>query len=272
MKNSIGFLTLGQMADIHQLNKRTLHYYDEIGLFSPACKGENGYRYYRFEQSMELEHILTLRELGMSIEEIKAYLTHPGTEAFQAIAHQKIEEIQQSMARLKCLKQALEGKSNDLSRCREIRHGEIKLVEQPEQYLLLTPLPISFDTHDQLVSETSDILNHLRQAWSLSSCRKNCGSFLSLEKVRSQSFQVYDGVFSTVDKKRKGLYIRPGGRYLRGFSVGDWDRVQDVYGNMLHYADTQGLRLSGYAFEWGINEFAIASEEEYITQIEMFAE
>lgn len=272
MKNSFGYLTLGQVADIHQLNKRTLHYYDEIGLFSPAYKGENGYRYYSFEQSMELEHILTLRELGMSIGEIKAYLTHPAPEAFQAIAHKKIREIQQSIARLKSLKQVLEEKSGDLARCKDIRHGTLELVEQPERYLLLTPLPICFDTHESLMNETSTILEHLRQAWSLSSYRKNCGSFLSLEKVRSKSFQVYDGVFSTVDKKGKNLYTRPKGRYLRGYSLGDWDKVQDVYEAMLDYADAQGLRLSGYAFEYGLNEFAITSEEEYITQIEIFAE
>lgn len=272
MKLSVGFLTLGQMADIHRLNKRTLHYYDEIGLFSPAYKGENGYRYYRFEQSMELEHILALRELGMSIEEIKGYLAHPNPEDFQAIAHQRMEEIQQSIARLKVLKQALEGKCGDLARCGEVRHGKIELVEQKEQYLLLTPLPLRFDTHENLMCETSGILEHLRQAWSLSSYRKNCGSFLSLEKVRSGSFQVYDGLFSTVDKKGKDLYTKPKGRYLRGFSVGDWDKVQNVYGEMLAYADARGIHLSGYAFECGLNEFAIASEEEYITQIEIFAE
>lgn len=38
--------TTGQFARLHHLNKRTLHYYDEIGLFSPAFKGENDYRYY----------------------------------------------------------------------------------------------------------------------------------------------------------------------------------------------------------------------------------
>lgn len=271
MRDPLGFLTLGQMADIHRLNKRTLHYYDEIGLFSPAFKGENGYRYYGFEQSMELEHILALRELGMSIEEIKTYLRHPNPEDFQTIARQKIEQIQQNMAKLKRFKQALAGKSSDLDRCREIWHGKIELVEQPEQYLLLTALPISFDTHDNLVSETSGILEHLRQAWSLSSYRKNCGSFLSLEKVQSKSFQVYDGVFSTVDQKRKDLYRKQKGRYLRGFSVGDWDRVQDVYEAMINYADEQKLHLSGYAFECGLNEFAIASEAEYVTQIEIFA-
>ena len=39
--------TIGQFAALHQINKKTLMWYDEIGLFRPAIKKENGYRYYR---------------------------------------------------------------------------------------------------------------------------------------------------------------------------------------------------------------------------------
>ncbi|MBM6800346.1 MerR family DNA-binding transcriptional regulator, partial [Coprobacillus cateniformis] len=32
-------LTTSQFSKLHHLNKRTLHYYDDIGLFSPRYKG-----------------------------------------------------------------------------------------------------------------------------------------------------------------------------------------------------------------------------------------
>lgn len=43
MKKSFKSLTTAQFAKLHGVNKRTLHYYDDIGLFSPRAKGENGY-------------------------------------------------------------------------------------------------------------------------------------------------------------------------------------------------------------------------------------
>ena len=46
MKKSFKSLTTAQFAKLHGVNKRTLHYYDDIGLFSPRAKGENGYRFY----------------------------------------------------------------------------------------------------------------------------------------------------------------------------------------------------------------------------------
>ena len=38
--------SIGQFAALHGVNKKTLMWYDEIGLFCPAVVKENGYRYY----------------------------------------------------------------------------------------------------------------------------------------------------------------------------------------------------------------------------------
>ena len=38
MKKSNIQLTTAQFAKLHEVNKRTLHYYDDIGLFSPNTK------------------------------------------------------------------------------------------------------------------------------------------------------------------------------------------------------------------------------------------
>ena len=57
MKKDFMYLTTSQFAKIHGVNKRTLHYYDDIGLFSPNKKGDNGYRYYDISQSIDFEYI-----------------------------------------------------------------------------------------------------------------------------------------------------------------------------------------------------------------------
>lgn len=51
---------------------RTLRYYDEIGLLTPARVGANSYRYYEQEQLLRLQQILLLRELGMDLSAIAA--------------------------------------------------------------------------------------------------------------------------------------------------------------------------------------------------------
>lgn len=269
MKPSVAYFTAGELASIHHINKRTLHYYDEIGAFSPQLKGENGYRYYGFEQSMELEHVLALRELGMSIEEIKTYTGAPGSQAFCSLAAGKMEEIDRTIARLKQLKTAFKEKRDCLLRCDAIYHGKIELVDLPSQYLLMTPLELHFNTYENLAGRSREIMGHLRDAWSLCSYKKNCGSYLSVEKIRRGSWNSSDGIFTQVDARRKSLYKKPAGLFLRGYCVGDWDQIPAVYEKMLQEADRRPLSLGEYAFESGLNEFAITSEEEYITQIEI---
>ena len=44
MRQNTVKMTTAQFAELHGVNRRTLHYYDDIGLFSPCQKGENGYR------------------------------------------------------------------------------------------------------------------------------------------------------------------------------------------------------------------------------------
>ena len=52
MYHSNTYYTTAQFAKLHGINKRTLHYYDDIGLFSPKHKVDNQYRYYTESQSI----------------------------------------------------------------------------------------------------------------------------------------------------------------------------------------------------------------------------
>lgn len=62
-----------EFAKIANTNRKTLQYYDEIGLFSPAYIAKNGYRYYSLLQLDQLALIAVLRDLGLPLREIKHY-------------------------------------------------------------------------------------------------------------------------------------------------------------------------------------------------------
>lgn len=267
MQKECLFFTVGQFAGLHHLNKRTLQYYDDIGLFSPAHKGENGYRYYTCHQSAELENILALRELGMSIEEIKNYSEQPNAEAFLKIALQKTREINEQIRRLKGLKTLLQEKQEALALCAGAYDGKIEVIKQPEKLLLFTPLQYQGTP----VTEMERIMAHLQTAWECTTYKTNCGSYISLHKVKQGQFDVYDGLFTEVDSRKKGVEIfrRAQGRYLRGYCSGDWSKIPSMYGKLLDYAEKNRLRLTGNCYEKGLNEFAISRTDEYVTQIEI---
>ena len=100
MKNKEYLYTTGQFAKLNGVNKRTLHFYDEMGLFSPEFKGENGYRYYTCFQTVQLELILMLRKIGLSIEEIIRYQQSPSSTSFADLIIEKKQFIDKSIREL----------------------------------------------------------------------------------------------------------------------------------------------------------------------------
>lgn len=270
MKNNAAVFTSGEFAKLHHLNKRTLHYYDDIGLFSPKYKGENGYRYYTYEQSMELENILTLRELGMSIEEIKKYEKNPNSAAFLKIIAARTEDLDKMIERLKTLRGVLSQKEEMLNRCNRVFDQKIEIVDLDEEYMLMTPLPLIFENEDNLFQNAVPIMDHLRKSWELCTYKKSCGSYLSVEKIKNGNFDEYDGLFTLINTKNNNLFVKPKGRYIRGFSIGDWDKIPDLYDKILLFSSEHHLTLTGYAFEMGINDFATSGLDNYVTQIDIY--
>ena len=66
--------SVADLVKITGLTKRTLHYYDKIGLLSPQRKPDNGYRFYRQEDLLRLQEIVFLKAVGLSLAEIKDFL------------------------------------------------------------------------------------------------------------------------------------------------------------------------------------------------------
>lgn len=252
-------LTTSQFAKMHNINKRTLHYYDEIGLFSPLYKGENLYRYYDISQSIEFEYIRMLKELHMSLDEIENYLCHPTTNHFMNIADEKINDIDTEIKKLKNTKAALQKRKQMLEICNQINDGDIYIGEHKQDYLYITNS--SLDEND------TDFIFSLHQLQDQDFYLHGFGSYISLDKVINHDFSLYNGLFVPTKHQKLNAIIRPGGQYLYAYSIGDWNKLPALYENILKYADKNHLTLTGYAYEIGMNEIAISHMDEYITQI-----
>jgi len=66
---------VGDLAKLTGLTLRTLRFYDQIGLFSPSAHSDSGHRLYNQADLSRLQQILSLKELGLSLEEIKSVVT-----------------------------------------------------------------------------------------------------------------------------------------------------------------------------------------------------
>jgi MerR family transcriptional regulator, thiopeptide resistance regulator len=97
------------LAKIAGVSVRTLHYYDEIGLVTPAYRVTNGRRY-GIEQLLTLMDVLFLKRMGFSLKKIKYLLSISESERNSAIETKKqflqkeikrIEELIKSVDQMK---------------------------------------------------------------------------------------------------------------------------------------------------------------------------
>ncbi len=77
--------TVGQLARMAHVTVRTLHHYHEIGLLVPSGRSVAGYRLYEGADLERLHGILLFRELGFPLEEIRALLDRPGSQALDTL-------------------------------------------------------------------------------------------------------------------------------------------------------------------------------------------
>jgi len=68
---------------------RTLHYYDEIGLFKPTEKSESRYRLYDDKALENLQQILFFREFDIPLKEIKSIMESPVLDRNQILQMQR---------------------------------------------------------------------------------------------------------------------------------------------------------------------------------------
>ena len=94
---------------------------------------------------------------------------------------------------------------------------------------------------------------------------------ISVSSLMSGRYDDYSRLFIEIPflSYQAGLHMAPGGKYLRAFCKGEWDRLPKRYQEIFDYAREHGLTPYGYSYEMGINENVIERIEDYIVQIEI---
>lgn len=258
MKRKTAQLTATQFAKLHNVNKRTLLYYDSIGLFSPRTKGKNGYRYYDLSQSLEFEYILMLKGLDMRITEIAEYMRDPTPEKFLDIVNAKKLEIDKRIKELKQTRKVLQAKRDQITLCNNLKNLELEIDEYKKEKLLALP----FKSSDDIVSSISRFEDKKQ-------LRMGVGLMISAEKLLDGDFFNYDYIYTHAlnNNLSQNIIHRPQGEYIVCYHKGEASTLSYAYQKIISFAKENNLMLVGYAYEKGLNEFVISREEDYWIKI-----
>ncbi|HZG06798.1 MAG TPA: MerR family transcriptional regulator [Streptomyces sp.] len=80
-------LTIGQLAGRTAASVRSIRYWSDIGVLTPERRSASGYRLYGADAVVRLDLIRSLRQLGLSLEEVRRVLRREMTVAEVAAGH-----------------------------------------------------------------------------------------------------------------------------------------------------------------------------------------
>lgn len=255
---------ISELADLLGINKRTLHYYDEIGLFSPDFKDDNGYRYYSVEKSMDLAVILSLKELEIPLEDIKKIIDGDISHS-KTILESKIDELDKQIESLKEIRQLATRKLKQI-KMTERGFFDIEEIKLQEEYLVLSE-----------VLETDDFLTTVNAGFQL---LHDEGKYLftnnrygymihSLKKMKNSKDEHYDYLYLEKDQVAQGAFVKPDGTYLSMLYNGAETDLYKAYDDILKYVSDNEYELTGYFYEFPIHQSVHENPEAFITEIQV---
>jgi MerR family transcriptional regulator, mercuric resistance operon regulatory protein len=106
--------TIGRLAATTGVNVETVRYYERIGLMPPPARTANGHRVYEQPHVRRLAFIRRARELGFSIEQIRALLalaepSRASCAEVREIAQTHLDEVRAKLSDLARLEDILAG-------------------------------------------------------------------------------------------------------------------------------------------------------------------
>lgn len=90
-----------EFARLAGVTVRALHHYDRLGLLPPSGRSEAGYRLYGECDLERLQQIVTLKFIGLSLQQIRNFLRRPDFDLRRALAAQRgvLEDQRQRLGR-----------------------------------------------------------------------------------------------------------------------------------------------------------------------------
>ena len=264
--NSNMYLTTGEFAKITGVTKHTLFHYDDIGLFSPEIKMQNGYRYYSLAQLEVFDVIWTLKELKMPLSAIKDYLAIRNPQSFVKLLNDEETLVEQKIKELQNTQQWLKKKCAFTKEALSKHSLQIEITKEPEQYYIARKCNSS-DSKEfaACISELTAYCKGLPEK-----SPYGIGYIQLDEDVKNKIYDNYKTFYMIFDTPpSSGIScIKPAGTYLNIYYKGHWKNIGEAYAKLIAYSEENNLVTDSVYYEDNLlDELSAPGYDQYLLRI-----
>jgi DNA-binding transcriptional MerR regulator len=267
-------LTVSEMAKLRGLTPETLRHYDRIGLFKPEYVDRaTGYRYYSIYQFEILGTIKELRQLGMSIEVIKAYFEERNVKKSLQILENAHIELLKKIKELKDIERSIRGKVVFLRElCTPENENEIIIQKFSTRKLITNFTAVS--TQVEFNYGVIELENMLALEKAPIIATNRLGVQINKNDLINERFEAPVILFASATRETlvldDNLITIPEGNFVCAQYYGEvWNRSVSLK-KMLDFIQFNGLEIKGNALQIAqvdISITSVAGEEMFELQI-----
>lgn len=249
---------IGEFSKISMVPTSQLRFYDRIGLFQPIETDKfTGYRYYKATQLPELNRILAMKELGLSLEQIQELIAdNVSAEALRGMLALKKAQVKQEVQAQIAQIQRIDARLQIVEQGDDVSFDDIVLKSLPARQLygfrdiiphLTQVRKLAFELGKLLPSQIPKRkLNHLTVMqhaadFAMENADIEIG-YLANEAIEEE-IQMSDG--RTLSMRSVGA-VEAAACLVR---VGGPDKSYACYGSLGRWAEANGYEIGGPVFE-----------------------
>lgn len=225
-------LKVGELARRTGLTIRTLHHYDDIGLLKPSFHTASGHRLYTADDVARLQQVLSLRQLGFALEEIRDCLDRPEFSPLDVI-QLHIARVREQIELQRNLCERLEGLAEYFRPAGEVSAEQflqtIEVMTMIENYYTPEQLETFKRRREEAAAAGVDIAKEGTAAWGtlLGDVRAAMEQGLDpadpkvqeLEKRRAALVNSFSGGDAAIEQNLKRLWTEQGDKLCSQYGI-----------------------------------------------------
>ncbi|MCU6795590.1 MerR family transcriptional regulator [Paenibacillus sp. WQ 127069] len=258
-------LSISAFSKMSDVTRKTLIYYDRIGLFKPAFVADNGYRYYHRSQLDTIGVIHIFKELGMSLEEIRGHLGKRTPASTLELLRKQEEIIQLQIAKLEQTRQMIIMQAENIELSINVNTSHIQVIWQSR-----IPLLLSCRVH----ASKKQFPEYLWDDFQLRLQRENApigypnGIIVKKEDLLKRDGDMVSHMFSRMATHFQEKVYMPEGFYLVSYTRADYGDTDKIYPQIFDYIEKKQYVVLGDAYEEYLqDEVSLQNPEEYLVRI-----
>src|SRR5262245_53093347 len=225
-------LKVGELARRTGLTIRTLHHYDEIGLLKPSLHTESGHRLYTAADIARLQQVISLRQLGFSLEQVGDCLNRADFSPLEVI-RLHVARLREQIDMQRGLCERLEALAAHFRQAGEVSADEflrtIEVMNMIENYYTPEQMESFRKRREQSPAAGQDIARQVQDEWNdlLAQYKTEMEKgtdpadprLQELEKRRRALVSAFSGGDAAIEQNLKRLWTEQGDKLCAQFGI-----------------------------------------------------